>query len=243
MTRYRRGAAVAGGLLTLALAGCRPADPAAVDGQAGPIAGATQATTTAAPSPSAAPVPVDLPAGFLLHEAEAAADPRRGTDDLDYWTSTNATAEPWLVQPCAQPVRYASDAGRTAARTVRHGVADAATAEQVIVYRDAQAAVAAMAELRATVQRCASRATPSGTVRYTVAALAIGGEAIRVTGDNATPAELDGDELVVVRRGAALALYGAFGEVGHPTATSTAPYQADAVRMADKLCRYTLAGC
>jgi hypothetical protein len=41
----------------------------------------------------------------------------------------------------------------------------------------------------------------------------------------------------------AVAMYGAFGEVGPVTVASTKDLQAEATRMADKLCRYTVAGC
>src|SRR5262249_22095537 len=117
-------------------------------------------------SQAARTVPTDLPRGFLRHEAEAAADPQRGTDDLDYWTLRAAHSV--LDVPCAGGTRAVGRLGVVAGRSAAHLVPEAATIETVLVYRNAQAAVATMAEVRRMPAECAN---PGGNVTpyvYTV---------------------------------------------------------------------------
>ena len=57
------------------------------------------------------------------------------------------------------------------------------------------------------------------------------------------PSSTQAHLMVVVRRGSAVAMYGAFGEVGPVTAASTADLERQARLMAARLCRYTVAGC
>jgi len=188
-------------------------------------------------------VPTDLPRGFLLHENEATADPLRGQNDRDGWSRGDSRAARWYVQPCQTSADYASDSARTAARTLQHLTHDASSVEQLVVYRDARAAVAAMAEMRQRLRRCAyDTRGPQTPLRYTVQPVAIGGEAFRALGTTVA-ATTQAEKMIVVRKGAAIVLYGAFGEVGPVTAGGTADLEKDARRMDGQLCRYTVAGC
>src|SRR5262249_51918215 len=110
--------------------------------------------------------PPPRPRGGLPRRGRARGRPPRGTDDLDYWTLRAAHSV--LDVPCAGGTRAVGRLGVVAGRSAAHLVPEAATIETVLVYRNAQAAVATMAEVRRMPTECAN---PGGNVTpyvYTV---------------------------------------------------------------------------
>ena len=79
---------------------------------------------------------------------------------------------------------------------------------------------------------------------YTVRPLIFGGEALSLVGAPGPGVQATGgDAWVIVRRGSAIAVYGASGEFGRADQRILGPLETQARQMSDQLCRYTVAGC
>ncbi|NUW37158.1 hypothetical protein HTZ77_38010 [Nonomuraea sp. SMC257] len=142
-----------------------------------------------------------------------------------------------MVDPCERP--RLGQAGRTAAKTIVYtAVPDYSKSEQVVLYASEAAARKAMTDLRAAATACRT-----GGYRYAVAPLALGDEAVTLSGQSyqgGKPA-IGGERAVVVRRADALILYTRAGEWGKPAKTDYREQVKDARRMLGKIC--TVAQC
>jgi glucose/arabinose dehydrogenase len=198
------------------------------------------ATPTAAPTtPEAtAPTPTGVPAEALLPDAAWApvTGPREESEGITDWR---------LPASCA--VGSASTAVAMRTVTVGDGAEEAQVgAQQVVVFPDADAAVAEADRLTAVLAGCTS---PDGTTTYVTEPLAVGAQGVGLAtdyyGTSAEGAVDDGamgSYLALTRRGAALtlvALEGGESTVGASRETVTAHAQA----AWELLCPYDADGC
>ncbi|MBN6052179.1 hypothetical protein JYK22_09565, partial [Nonomuraea sp. RK-328] len=152
---------------------------------------------------------VSIPNGFLLYEKAASV---KDDDPETSWSVSGKKTAPLVVAPCERPKLGRS--GRTAAKTVVYtAVPDYSKSEQVVLYASEAAARKAMTDLRAAATTCRTAG-----YRYAVAPLALGDEAVTVSGQSyqgGKPA-IGGERAVVARRANALVLYTRAGEWGKP---------------------------
>ncbi|MEV0200579.1 hypothetical protein [Nonomuraea sp. NPDC050691] len=173
---------------------------------------------------------VSIPHGFLLYEKAAAV---KDDNPETSWSVSGRKTAPLVVDPCERP--KLGQAGRTAARTIVYtAVPDYSKSEQVVLYASEAAARKAMNDLRAAATACRT----SG-YRYAVASLALGDEAVTVSGQSyqgGKPA-IGGERAVVARRANALLLYTRAGEWSKPAKADYREQVKDARRMLAKVCR------
>lgn len=235
-----RTSVLAASVLLLAACSSSP-EPATTPspGEPAPEPSATAPETTGPPTPD---VPTDLPADVLLQGSvwEAAGDPREESDGAVAWHLPDACA----AEPPADPA---------AMRTVRQGDGAAESpvgVQQVAVFADADAAVAATERLGAAIAACGETApdeTASGTT-FVAEPVDVGAQGAGLATDHygaSQGGELDdalGTYLAATRRGTAVtlvALDGGESTVGTARETVVANTQA----AWDLLCRYDSAGC
>ncbi|GAA2315063.1 hypothetical protein GCM10010149_78460 [Nonomuraea roseoviolacea subsp. roseoviolacea] len=177
---------------------------------------------------------VSIPNGFLLYEKAASI---KDDDPETSWSVSGKKTAPLVVDPCERP--KLGQSGRTAAKTIVYtAVPDYSKSEQVVLYASEAAARRALSDLRAAATACRT-----GGYRYAVAPLALGDEAVTVSGQSyqgGKPA-IGGERAVVVRRADALVLYTRAGEWGRPAKADYREQIKDARRMLAKLC--TVARC
>ncbi|GGS72253.1 hypothetical protein ACFFV7_19335 [Nonomuraea spiralis] len=175
-----------------------------------------------------------VPGNFLLYEKAAA---KKDPNPEHSWNVSGKKTAQLVVDPC-QKARLGL-AGRTAARTIVYtAVPDYSKSEQVILYSSPEAAAKAVGELRTAVRTCGTAG-----YRYSQAKVALGDEAVLVTGqayDHGKPA-VGGERAVVARRANALILYTVAGEWGKPAKADFSRQRKDAGTMLAKICE--LAEC
>lgn len=204
-------------MLAAGLAGCDGDEPRPEESSASP--------------PKA--TPTDIPAGFLLYDAEATAEPYQGKEyeggSLG-WKRSDTVTEPWDAQACKLGAALPSDTGRVASRKLSHHLlGDGGASEHVAVYRDEAAAAKAVADFRADYQRCATTERYNQRATHTATPYDLGDESLTLIRSGQI---VDVFAAVVVQRGTAVALYWQFG------LRDPAEVAADAKRMTTKLCRY-----
>ncbi|MFC8921034.1 hypothetical protein [Cellulosimicrobium sp. NPDC057127] len=240
-----RTSVLAASALLLAACSSSP-DPAApsptIPSSSAPSPTGSSAPTTEAPDPSAPAVPTDLPADVMLPGSvwEAAGDPREESEGATAWRLPDAcSSEP--------------PADAAAMRTVLQGDGAAESpigVQQVAVFADADAAVAAADGLDAAIAACGATAPDetSGGTTFVAEPLDVGAQGAGLATDHygaSQSGELDdalGTYLAATRRGTAVtlvALDGGESTVGTARETVVANTQA----AWDLLCRYDSAGC
>ncbi|WP_345149698.1 hypothetical protein [Nonomuraea rubra] len=164
------------------------------------VLGAVPAHATSDRQPAAS----RIPGGFLLYEGKAARQKAAERLGRATWTTTDRRDVPFLVDPCA--TKQSTDPGRRAARTITGDSVewDDTHSEQLIVYRDASAARAAVQGLRAQLRRCAARDAGGGhTFIHATRPARIGDEAFLVKGFFVA----SGMAGTVARQGRAIVIY------------------------------------
>lgn len=136
-----------------------------------------------------------VPSGFLLYEE--AAKPGQA------WTVDDSRTTPFLFSPC---FRGHWDKGRLEAKTIAYSPEGEGGGkwEQLIVYKEVSHAEAAMEGLRAELVKCADVGKADARSRYWYKPLDLGDDAFRAGGRFYEGGTHD----VVVRRGAAIMIYG-----------------------------------
>ncbi|MFI6324175.1 hypothetical protein ACIBG8_42075 [Nonomuraea sp. NPDC050556] len=139
--------------------------------------------------------PASLPDGFLLLEAQA-----KGHKN---WSVDDTRTLPFVLNPC---FKGHWDKGRLEARTVVYSPEGEGGGkwEQLIVYKDVSSAEAAMKGLRGQLAKCPPVAKEAAPSHYWYKPLDLGDDALRA----GTRFDEGGTHDVVVRRGAAIMIYG-----------------------------------
>ncbi|MET9244237.1 hypothetical protein [Nonomuraea sp. NPDC003709] len=179
-------------------------------------------------------VSLAIPNNFLLYEKAAAT---KDDNPETSWTASGKRSAALVVNPC-QKAKLAQS-GRAQARTLTYtAVPDYSKSEQVILYATAEAAGKALRDLGAAVRACSR----SG-YRYSAAAMDLGDEGLKVTGQayQGKKAAVGGERAIVTRRGNALILYTVAGEWGKPAKADFKQQTSDTKRMLAKVC--TIADC
>jgi hypothetical protein len=182
-----------------------------------------------------------LPTGFLLHE-KTAREPVRYPGE-EKWTISESRTRTLVVNPCR--LKSPRDKGRVAMRTVGHTAPEHYSGEQVVIYRSRAAAKAAMAGLRAQVERCVHDAEGPFATRAHATSVSVGDQAFRFARQNyyeSKPA-IGGDRAVVVRKARAVAIYVTSGEYGRIRSSDYTDQLRHARKMAAKLCSLRATGC
>jgi hypothetical protein len=169
-----------------------------------------------------------IPKGFLLTEARATGPQSADDRNEMWWKVSDRTAQPLEVNPCGS--KTYSD-GRTAMRTISLKTsAPSSSSEQLVLYRSAAGAEAALNRLRADARRCTKH---KDGYRYSVKPLRIGDDAAWVKYSKGSGnKELFGRFAAVARHGKALIIYTMDGANYH-TGSLTGP----AKTMAAKVCK------
>lgn len=179
------------------------------------------------------PVGLTIPPGFLMADTHST---RPLTEEGLRWERAEGLDLPPLINPCGGTLP--SETSRVGARQVAL-VADIRwKLERVVVYRDADAARAAMAERRSALTTCADHPESGVSTRWRFENLDIGEEAMFVAGQRH-----DGDQglpghyrAILMRQGRTVVMFVDFGQARVLADRSeVAPYERDAATMADKL--------
>jgi hypothetical protein len=212
-----------------------------------PGSGAVRATTGSEPivPPPTIPVPERLrvkrhrgviPEGFLAEEARASVPL---TQPGVYWVRDDGPDLPPLLSPCGG--RLASDRRRVDGRQLVLIGPTLWKAGRLVVYRDVEAAKAAVAEIRRALRRCERHQNANGeTTIWTSQPLTIGDEALFVGGQQflgtvRVPGVFRG---LVMREGRAVQVYLDCGQATDtPTPGVVDLYGDDARALAEKLAR------
>ncbi|MGI5493696.1 hypothetical protein [Microtetraspora malaysiensis] len=181
----------------------------------------------------------EIPKGFLLTEAKARKAIPPPLDDEEWWKISDKPSSQLELDPCSTKGKPRD--GRVAMRTITHETsAPSYSGEQLVLYRNATSAKAALAKLRAELKRCSR-----GSYRYSAKPLSVGDEAVSVTGHAYAKGKIDESSRTmwaVARRGSSLFFYSDFYDRGDSRdrilgdrALSKA-LAVDAKKMAKKVC-------
>ncbi|WP_285706797.1 hypothetical protein [Microtetraspora sp. NBRC 16547] len=157
---------------------------------------------------------IKIPKGFLLSEPRATRSLSPVEAFEEWWEISDKLSRPLELDPCGSKKKPRD--GRVAMRTVVQGTSGPSYfSEQLVLYRNVEAAKAALDRLRVDVKRCAKGKPPVQALvgvrhRYVGTSIRVGDEALLVKGysyDKGWREPVGGGRYVVARRGSALILF------------------------------------
>ncbi|MGV9775048.1 hypothetical protein [Streptosporangium sp. NPDC003464] len=190
--------------------------------------------------------PAQIPKNFLLSERAARTPLSEIEKDEIWWEISDRPGRPLELNPCGR--KHATTADRAAARTiVRTDSAPSYSSEQLVIYRNAEAARTAMRKLLANAKRCAAAPygkpyswADDGRTRWVVNRTRLADEAALLRLMMYDKLNKEWSPLLsglVTRKGSALMIYsGDSDALGYPQKQAVKTLRRTAAEMAAKVC-------